>query len=122
MRFDDIVKDDNVRFSRLGVKIGLLTIGFIILISLIGILTLPFRSGTTILENTFDGNNVVYNYEWFHNQYNKVQATQQKVNLAQEAIENFNSTHNMEDLGFTEQKRIEVIYTIESNKIVTVTV
>lgn len=52
---------------------------FVIVISSIGwgikILSQPGR----IVEKTMDADNVIYNYEWFRNQYEKLQATDKQI-------------------------------------------
>ena len=42
-----------------------------------------------IIENTVNADNVIYNYEWFHNTYEDIQATDVKIANAEKAVKQF---------------------------------
>jgi len=49
----------------------------------------PFEQAAKIAERTFDGDNVISNYEWFHQTYEDVQALDRKIEQAKSSLDRF---------------------------------
>ena len=65
----------------------------------IGILSLPFHTASNLVQTahditdqTINADNAVYNYEWFKQQYEDIQAFQNKVVIAQDAVKEFEAS------------------------------
>jgi hypothetical protein len=61
-----------------------------------GIIDLPFfaanktvQTAHDVVDKTLDADNVIYNYEWFKNQYNSYLALQQKVKNAKDSLKRY---------------------------------
>lgn len=62
------------------------------------IISLPFHAvsniGSTahgVIDKTLNADNAIYNYEWFKQQYEDIQAMERKALIAEEAVLNFES-------------------------------
>ena len=66
----------------LGIFIFMLVFGF-------NLLTRPARTAAEVSESIFSGDNVIYNYEWFHSQYQTVLATKGKIANANDALNGY---------------------------------
>lgn len=64
-----------------GIFFGTLIIGFIG-----GAWNIFVTQPSRIVQQTFDANNVLYNYEWFRNQYNDVLAIDRRINNTSASI------------------------------------
>jgi hypothetical protein len=62
---------------------GAITIGGMV----IRACTAPARGLSTVIERTFDGDSVVYNYEWFKRQAGEIRAQDQQVTTADEQVQ-----------------------------------
>lgn len=60
-----------------------------ILGTVLGFITLPFRSAAGIAERTLNADNVLYNYEWFKSTYQEVQAAAIQRDNAEAAYQRF---------------------------------
>lgn len=43
------------------------------------VITTQIDSGYDIIDKTYDAENAIYNYEWFKNMYEKIQATERQI-------------------------------------------
>ena len=66
-----------------------------------GIRTLFFapQQAAKIAERTFDGDNALYNYEWFHNTYEDVQAIDSKIEIARKNYDEYTEFLSRQDPG-----------------------
>ncbi len=48
-----------------------------------------FREGSRIIDKTIDADNVIYNYEWFKQRHQDVQAIDTKIEQANQAVNQF---------------------------------
>ena len=53
--------------------------------------TAPIESAGNIVSKTVDVDNVIYNYEWFKNQYEAYGAITTKINKAEQDFKDFNT-------------------------------
>lgn len=83
-----------------GWKVFFLMVGIILLVWLIGtvfgFLSLPFHAvsnvqetGHDIIDKTINADNVLYNYEWFKQQYEDYKSFSSKITTAATAVETF---------------------------------
>ena len=81
----------------------MLSIMFFFFLSIIGlvfgVITLPFHAASNIvqtdhdiIDKTINADNVLYNYEWFKQQYEDIQAMENKIRIAHTAVETFKLT------------------------------
>ena len=47
------------------------------------------QQAAKIVERTFDGDNILYNYEWFHDTYEDVKAIDRKIGVADTNVASF---------------------------------
>lgn len=66
--------------------------GLTVVGSLAGLVTLPFTTGTQIIQKTLDSTNVINNYEWFKRQYADVVAIDQRIVASESALNVFNQS------------------------------
>lgn len=91
--------------------LGLIIFFFLIgiLVTVLNILSQPAK----IAEKTFDADNVLYNYEWFKQQYNDYQALNKKITDADSSVVRFTRVAGpRKDWTFedkTEQARLQSI-------------
>lgn len=57
--------------------------------SVTGILTAPIRGAATVAERTFNGDNMIHNYEWFKRQVQDVAAIDERIGVAQATLASF---------------------------------
>lgn len=81
----------------LGVLVGYFVLGYTLVA--LNIVALPlFKLGTKvntnyqIIQKTYDADNVIYNYEWFKQQYETIGALKTKIKNAQESVQAFESS------------------------------
>lgn len=79
------------------VKIGIYLLIAIAFLAALGagirIIFFPARQAAKIVERTLDGDNVIYNYEWFHDTYEDIQALDRKIEVAREARDKANELY-----------------------------
>lgn len=116
MRFDNIGNEERgeVYIWSLMFKIaGILIVASIVLGGAawgMGMFSRPFRTVSEITEQTFNGNNVIYNYEYFFNQYGVITATKAKVEIAKEEETKFKEVHpDPSKWDYTTQKEYEAL-------------
>jgi hypothetical protein len=75
----------------LGIIIGISILGF-----LLKVVMLPFFTAGKIVDTTYDitnktldADNVIYNYEWFKQRYEDLEAIENKIIIAQEQVNQF---------------------------------
>jgi len=56
-------------------------------IPVLSILTAPLRAANQVVNKVVNADAIVSNYEWFHDQYNAIKATQKKVDIAKNALD-----------------------------------
>lgn len=78
-----------------------LLVGAVSIISVgLGIITLPWHtvtaqvdSGHEIIEQTYEADNAIYNYEWFKTQYEDIKAQERKIQTTKNQIDEFKSVY-----------------------------
>ena len=102
--------------------IGLVMLGGVILGPVLGLVTLPWfkfatkvQTNQQIITKTYDADNVIYNYEWFKNTYEAINADKEKIKTAKTDVDTFElnagarSTWTFEDK--TEDARLHTVLT-----------
>jgi hypothetical protein len=56
-------------------------------------ITTQIDSASKIIDKTYNADNAIYNYEWFKNQYEKIQANRQQVQNTIDQIKEFKVTY-----------------------------
>lgn len=75
--------------GRIGRKVGLwLLVTFIVVSGIVCVMN-PFRQAARIAGKTMDAGNVIYNYEWFHQRYQDIEAIDAKVSGARVVLASF---------------------------------
>ena len=59
--------------------IGVVVVGLSVISAGVGLLSLPFVQGTRIVEKTLNADNVIYNYEWFHDYQAAINARVEQI-------------------------------------------
>jgi hypothetical protein len=79
-------------------KIFFSVIALIIIVYLslagLGLLSQPIK----VLEKTFSADNMIYNYEWFHNKSNDIYAAEKAITITKSTIENLELKYREVDL------------------------
>jgi hypothetical protein len=70
-------------------KVGILILSATVLIGGVSFVLMPFIQGGRIVEKTMDADNVLYNYEWFKQQWRSIQAIDRKIVVQREAAGRF---------------------------------
>lgn len=60
-------------------------LGIVIFLCVLGFVLNPFRQAGSIVNKTINADNVLYNYEWFKQQWRDVQAIDKKITIQTEA-------------------------------------
>ena len=66
---------------------------FFALLSLLGVISLPFRTARGIAERTLNSDNVLQNYEWFKQTHQDVLAADVQLQNAKLALEDFRANN-----------------------------
>jgi len=109
------VKDLEQRWEERPLRTIILGILYVVLITLIigfivwivQIITLPARTATDIAEKTMDADNVIFNYEWFKETKEKVDAYDLQLIQAQTALESLEESlkeNSRKDWGFEDKQ------------------
>jgi len=69
-------------------------LGLVILFGGVGFVFGLFGSAAEVVEKTFDSDNIIYNYEWFHDKAGDLTAAENAIQITQESIDQFK-----EDVG-----------------------
>lgn len=72
-------KTGSIKVFRIIVYIVLLAVVIGALNWGLGIVSMPFRQGKQLAEDVTNPKHVKYNYEWFYDQYQAIQATKNKI-------------------------------------------
>jgi hypothetical protein len=94
------VTDWETRFAqkprRTALNVGVSVIAIVAVLgvvgSAIGLITLPFRTATGVLERTAQPDNVIANYEWFKRQYQDVRAIDVRLEASRRAATAFETS------------------------------
>src|SRR3989338_6877145 len=82
-------------------RLLLVVFGIVVVLSVLGwafgIITLPFRSATGVVERTLNPDNIIYNYEWFKQQNEDVKAIDVKLAAAEQAQTSFEESAGPRD-------------------------
>lgn len=70
-------------------KVGFLFLGIVIVVGLVGFVLNPFRQAGRIVNQTIDADNVLYNYEWFKQRHEGINAIDRKIEESKFAITSF---------------------------------
>ena len=70
-------------------KLMLLFIGISVVCTVVGVVSYPFIQARRVYEKTLDADNVIYNYEWFKQRYEDIDAIDSKIVQAKAAVEQF---------------------------------
>jgi len=62
---------------------------FSIIIGAIGFIMNPFQQAAKVINKTIDADNMIYNYEWFKQRYEDIEAIDSKISLAEAEAEQF---------------------------------
>lgn len=86
----------NDRPVRTGISFGVAVIGGILVLSVVGgvgfgVLNLSSQPAR-VVQKTFDADNMIYNYEWFRQQYADIQAMDQKIAASSVSLESFENS------------------------------
>lgn len=112
------------RYSRSVVYVLNAVFGFIalcVVLLLIRVILLPVFFANTavnatqsVTTQTFNGTNIIYNYDWFYQQYNDYLALKQKVVEANTAYHNLLATlpKNQGSWTYTEQQEVSQALTV----------
>jgi len=58
------------------------------------VVTRPARTASDIIERTLDADNVIYNYEWFKQIVEDIEAMEKKVEITAQSVEDFKDLHS----------------------------
>lgn len=77
----------------IGIFVGITLLGFILKILLfpVNVLDREIETGYDVVDKTINADNALYNYEWFKRQKESIDATNKKLIIAQNAVDNFKS-------------------------------
>ena len=64
----------------------------VVVVGVVGFALNPFRQAGRIIDKTIDADNVLYNYEWFKQQWRSVNAIDRKIEAQQSAVNRFESS------------------------------
>jgi hypothetical protein len=83
------------------VKVGKIIVYIFVVVLLVSaaiwgirMITLPARTATDIVEKTLDADNVIYNYEWFKQIVEDIEAMEKKVAITKQSTEDFKELHS----------------------------
>ncbi len=62
------------------------------IIGIISFVTYPAQQAASVVRKTLDADNAIYNYEWFHRQYEDLGAMTPKLQNAEAALEAFEAS------------------------------
>lgn len=78
-------------------KIIAYILGIIVVLSILGWIwksvTRPARTVSDVIEKTLDADNVLYNYEWFKQIVEDIDAMEKKVAITEQSIKDFQELH-----------------------------
>lgn len=81
----------------IGVVLGYFVLGYTL--AVLGIIALPLfklqtkvNTNYNIIQKTYNADNVIYNYEWFKDRYEAIQAIDTKIANAQASVDGFESS------------------------------
>lgn len=77
---------------RTSIKIGIGIITIFVAIAAVLFLLNPFWQAGQIVNKTIDADNVIYNYEWFHQQYQDIKAIDEKIVVQEKAKADFEAS------------------------------
>lgn len=97
------------RPRRTAINIGVSVVTVLAVISLFamaaGLVTMPFRTATGIIERTANPDNVLANYEWFKRQYQDVKAIDVKITATETQVSSFAASAGSRDKWTFEDKQ-----------------
>ena len=70
-------------------KIGGIVLFIVIVCAVVGFVLNPFRQAGRIMDKTIDADNVIYNYEWFKQRHQDIEAIDSKIADADATVEQF---------------------------------
>lgn len=82
-----------------GYIVLILLLGFLfgLLGMIFGVISLPFHTASNLIQTahditdkTINADNAIYNYEWFKQQYEDIQAMEKKIVIAKSSLDDFN--------------------------------
>lgn len=93
MRIDDYEDRFQEAPGRTTFRVALIVMFIAFGLSAVGwvwhLVTAPAVQAGRIIDKTIDADNVIYNYEWFHREYNDLQAMTPKLENAQAELKGF---------------------------------
>ena len=76
-------------FFKLGCFTVVLLVGATVALAALGFISNPMRQAARVVNKTIDADNMIYNYEWFKQQHQDIQAAESKITIASEAVDSF---------------------------------
>ena len=73
------------------VRLGVLCLAIVVVVGIAGFVLNPFRQAGRVIEKTIDADNVLYNYEWFKQQFRSVKAIDKKIASQNKAVSGLES-------------------------------
>jgi len=95
-------------------KIGLVIMAAVLVLNLISFIWFPFlpwfeerEAGQEVVEQTYDAESAIDNYEWFRNQYHEIQAQRAQLENSWSELDRFYDTYGEDPDGWTRDVREE---------------